>query len=53
MKKSDLLIDGPSDSQRVYFFAHGAGAPMDTDWMNTVAALLAATGIQVIRFEFP
>jgi predicted alpha/beta-hydrolase family hydrolase len=37
----------------VYLFAHGAGAPMDTDWMNTVASLLAQRQIRVIRFEFP
>ncbi|MDH3599087.1 MAG: alpha/beta hydrolase [Candidatus Tectomicrobia bacterium] len=52
MTRSELLIDGPTDSPRVYVFAHGAGAPMDTDWMNTVASLLAKREIKVIRFEF-
>lgn len=33
--------------------AHGAGAPMDSDWMNDVAARLAAQGVNVLRFEFP
>jgi len=33
--------------------AHGAGAPMDSPYMNTVAAGLAARGIRVVRFEFP
>ncbi|WP_077047752.1 alpha/beta family hydrolase [Pseudomonas sp. KK4] len=33
--------------------AHGAGAPMDSDWMNDMAARLAALGINVLRFEFP
>lgn len=33
--------------------AHGAGAPMDTPFMNTIAEGLAATGVQVYRFEFP
>lgn len=32
--------------------AHGAGAPMDSAWMDTVAALLADRGIRVARFEF-
>ncbi|MHC8354851.1 alpha/beta family hydrolase [Pseudomonas sp. LB3P81] len=33
--------------------AHGAGAPMDSDWMNDMAARLAAQGVNVVRFEFP
>jgi uncharacterized protein len=33
--------------------AHGAGAPMDSDWMSDMAARLAAQGINVLRFEFP
>ena len=33
--------------------AHGAGAPMDSDWMNTVAAGLGESGFRVVRFEFP
>jgi predicted alpha/beta-hydrolase family hydrolase len=33
--------------------AHGAGAPMDSAWMNDMAARLAAQGINVLRFEFP
>ncbi|MHC8298925.1 alpha/beta family hydrolase [Pseudomonas sp. ZS1P83] len=33
--------------------AHGAGAPMDSGWMNDMAARLAAQGVNVLRFEFP
>ncbi|HDS1683305.1 TPA: alpha/beta hydrolase [Pseudomonas putida] len=33
--------------------AHGAGAPMDSDFMNEMAQRLAALGVAVIRFEFP
>ena len=33
--------------------AHGAGAPMDSDFMNDMARRLAALGIGVLRFEFP
>jgi uncharacterized protein len=33
--------------------AHGAGAPMDSDWMNDIAARLAGLGVNVLRFEFP
>lgn len=32
--------------------AHGAGAPMDSAFMNQITALLAARGIAVTRFEF-
>jgi predicted alpha/beta-hydrolase family hydrolase len=33
--------------------AHGAGAPMDSDFMNDVAQRLAMSGVGVLRFEFP
>lgn len=33
--------------------AHGAGAPMDSGWMNDMAAGLTAHGVNVLRFEFP
>lgn len=33
--------------------AHGAGAPMDSGFMNEMAARLVAQGVNVLRFEFP
>ncbi|WP_259755857.1 alpha/beta family hydrolase [Pseudomonas sp. GCEP-101] len=33
--------------------AHGAGAPMDSPFMDGIAARLAERGISVVRFEFP
>lgn len=33
--------------------AHGAGAPMDSAFMDDMAARLAGRGINVLRFEFP
>ncbi|KTC35489.1 alpha/beta hydrolase [Pseudomonas sp. ABAC61] len=33
--------------------AHGAGAPMDSGFMNEIAARLARHGVNVLRFEFP
>ena len=33
--------------------AHGAGAPMDSSFMEEMAARLAAQGVNVLRFEFP
>ena len=47
------LYDGPERSSFVFAFAHGAGAPMDTPWMNAIARGIAAHGIRVVRFEFP
>lgn len=49
-----LLWTWPEGKPRASFlFAHGAGAPMDSDFMETLAALLAAQQIAVARFEFP
>ena len=47
------LTNGPSDALMTIALAHGAGAPMDSDWMNTVAAGLGESGFRVVRFEFP
>lgn len=33
--------------------AHGAGAPMDSDFMNELSRCLTAAGLTVVRFEFP
>ena len=49
---TSLLWTGPSDSDRVLVFAHGAGAPMDSGWMTQFAELLADRGVRVARFEF-
>jgi uncharacterized protein len=50
---SDLLIDGPAGSALTIVLAHGAGAPMDSPFMAAVATGLAASGLRVVRFEFP
>ncbi|MGR6874405.1 alpha/beta family hydrolase [Pseudomonas sp. HK3] len=47
-----LIVDGESHSITCVF-AHGAGAPMDSDFMNTVSSGLSKMGIRVVRFEFP
>ncbi len=49
----DFLIDGSTDPTATFLLAHGAGAPMDSGFMNTIAAMLADRDIRVIRFEFP
>ncbi len=48
-----LIVDGPADATRTFIFAHGAGGPMDSAFMATVAQAIAATGLRVVRFEFP
>ena len=48
-----LLFDGPEDTRWTLALAHGAGAPMDSPYMATVARGLARGGIRVARFEFP
>ncbi|MGA7872917.1 MAG: alpha/beta family hydrolase [Candidatus Binatus sp.] len=50
---STLLVDGPQTAARSFLFAHGAGAPMDSPFMQRVAEGVAASGVRVIRFEFP
>jgi predicted alpha/beta-hydrolase family hydrolase len=47
----DLLRTGPPSTPRL-LLAHGAGAPMDSPFMNTIAEQIAGAGIEVIRFEF-
>ncbi len=37
----------------VLILAHGAGAPMDSDFMTDMATRLADQGVSVLRFEFP
>lgn len=49
----NLLFDGPSKADITIALAHGAGAPMDSRFMNTFAEGLAAGGLRVARFAFP
>ncbi len=48
-----LLEDGPEDAGAQLVLAHGAGAPMDSPFMEQVARELGIRGVRVIRFEFP
>lgn len=50
-----LLTDSaPGDSAlATLLLAHGAGAPMDSGFMNQLTAALKQAGVTVIRFEFP
>ena len=53
MDASELLFDGPGDAALTLALAHGAGASMDSPFLNRVAAGVAAEGFRVARFEFP
>lgn len=48
-----FLADGPADAPVTLVLAHGAGAPMDSAFMDTFAAGLGQRGLRVVRFEFP
>ncbi|WP_423205233.1 alpha/beta hydrolase [Pseudomonas kribbensis] len=41
------------EASATLILAHGAGAPMDSEWMTDMAGRLAGLGINVLRFEFP
>jgi len=47
-----LLRTGPADAPARIVLAHGAGAPMDTPFMNGFANAFTEHGLQTIRFEF-
>jgi predicted alpha/beta-hydrolase family hydrolase len=50
---SHLLLEGPKKAVWTIALAHGAGAGMDTPFMNAFAAGLVERGYRVARFEFP
>lgn len=52
----NYLIDQPAAGETpcgTLIFAHGAGALMDSDYMQTLTAELNTVGVAVVRFEFP
>ncbi|MCW8916601.1 MAG: alpha/beta hydrolase [Magnetovibrio sp.] len=53
MALPDLLINGPEDAPVTIALAHGAGAPMDSAFMEEFAEGLADRGLRCVRFEFP
>lgn len=48
-----VLFDDATDSWCTLIFAHGAGAPMGSAFMQDMSERLQALGISVVRFEFP
>lgn len=49
---SYILEDGPQSSPSHLIIAHGAGAGITSSFLETMASLVAARGIHIIRFEF-
>ena len=50
---AEFLYDGPSNARQTLVLAHGAGAAMDSPFMNRIAEGVGAAGVRVVRFEFP
>jgi uncharacterized protein len=48
----NCLINGAEDAPATLLMAHGAGAPMDSAWMQATAMAIATSGLRVVRFEF-
>jgi predicted alpha/beta-hydrolase family hydrolase len=53
MESSRFLFDGPEDAAVTLVLAHGAGSPMASPFLNSVARGVAEGGVRVARFEFP
>jgi len=51
--QAGLMIGGPQRASHTIVLAHGAGAPMDSPFMNAFADGLAERDFRVVRFEFP
>ena len=50
---TDFLTNGPKRPKCTVVLAHGAGAAMDTPFMDAFAEGIASAGYGVVRFEFP
>ena len=48
-----LLFDGRADATRTVALAHGAGAGMDSPFLEFFAKGLGRRGFKVVRFEYP
>ena len=48
-----FLENGPKAGAPTLILAHGAGAAMDSAFMEHMAGRLGEAGLRVLRFEFP
>ena len=53
MTAPEFLFDGPPGAALTVALAHGAGSPMDAEFMAVFATGLAERGVRIARFEFP
>jgi predicted alpha/beta-hydrolase family hydrolase len=53
MPDDTFLVNGSRDAPITLVLAHGAGASMDSPFMNTIAQAIAGDDVRVVRFEFP
>ncbi len=53
MSDSSLIVNGSSGAPIMLVLAHGAGAPMDSPFMNSIAEGIGGAEVRVVRFEFP
>lgn len=53
IKNLPKITTGPENARNLLILAHGAGAPMDTDFMNYFAHELMSVDLRILRFEFP
>jgi predicted alpha/beta-hydrolase family hydrolase len=49
---AEFLFNGLKTAAITLVLAHGAGGPMDSPFMETIAEGVARAGIRVARFEF-
>ena len=50
---ADFLFNGPETAEKTIVLAHGAGAGMESEFMDVIAVGLADHGLRAARFEFP
>lgn len=53
MTDATCLINGPPRAPATLVLGHGAGAPMDSPFMEAMASALGSLGWRVVRFPFP
>jgi predicted alpha/beta-hydrolase family hydrolase len=49
---NEICTDGPRDAKHHLLLAHGAGAPMNSPFLETMTRLLVERALRVSRFEF-
>jgi uncharacterized protein len=53
MSDNSLIVNGSSGAPMMLVLAHGAGAAMDSPFMNSIAEGIGGSEVRVVRFEFP